>query len=201
MIDLLLETLLKSGYVIYFIFLISVYGWFLIVKKYFFIRSETENSDIMFNDIIDYLDRGSVNNLITYLQGENRVITDSILDIVKAETEDNVDSMFAEKRISYFSLLDNDIGTIGTLSGIAPLLGLLGTVTGMMATFSVIKLYGSSNPALMTDGISEALLSTQAGLIAAFPLVLANTFIKNRIKGIKNNFNKIYMAIKRMNDV
>ena len=124
-----------------------------------------------------------------------------ILDIVKAETEGNVDSMFAEKRISYFSLLDSNLGTIGTLSGVAPLLGLLGTVTGMMATFSVIKLYGSSNPALMADGISEALLTTQAGLIAAFPLVLANTFIKNRVKGIKNNFNKIYMAIKRMNDV
>jgi len=62
----------------------------------------------------------------------------------------------------------------GVMAKAAPLLGLLGTVTGMVRTFDVITLYGNQNPVLMADGISEALITTQSGLIIAFPLLLLN---------------------------
>lgn len=62
----------------------------------------------------------------------------------------------------------------GIMAKIAPLLGLLGTVTGMMQTFRVITVYGNQNPVLMADGISEALITTQCGLIIAFPIMLLN---------------------------
>jgi hypothetical protein len=60
------------------------------------------------------------------------------------------------------------------MAKVAPLLGLLGTVTGMVQTFKVITIYGNQNPVLMADGISEALITTQSGLIIAFPLLLLN---------------------------
>jgi hypothetical protein len=62
----------------------------------------------------------------------------------------------------------------GIMAKVAPLLGLLGTVTGMVQTFRVITIYGNQNPVLMADGISEALITTQSGLIIAFPLLLLN---------------------------
>jgi hypothetical protein len=62
----------------------------------------------------------------------------------------------------------------GIMAKVAPLLGLLGTVTGMVQTFKVITIYGNQNPVLMADGISEALITTQSGLIIAFPLLLLN---------------------------
>ncbi|MCL2207565.1 MAG: MotA/TolQ/ExbB proton channel family protein [Fibromonadales bacterium] len=62
----------------------------------------------------------------------------------------------------------------GVMAKAAPLWGLLGTVTGMVRTFDVITLYGNQNPVLMADGISEALITTQSGLIIAFPLILLN---------------------------
>jgi hypothetical protein len=62
----------------------------------------------------------------------------------------------------------------GIMAKVAPLLGLLGTVTGMVQTFKVITVYGNQNPMLMADGISEALITTQSGLIIAFPLLLLN---------------------------
>jgi len=67
---------------------------------------------------------------------------------------------------------------IAALAAVAPLLGLLGTVMGMVHTFETIQRFGFGNPALLADGISEALLTTQAGLLVAFPLLLANTYIK-----------------------
>lgn len=69
---------------------------------------------------------------------------------------------------------------IAALAAVAPLLGLLGTVMGMVRTFSTIERFGFGNPALLADGISEALLTTQAGLLVAFPLLLANTYLKRK---------------------
>ena len=61
---------------------------------------------------------------------------------------------------------------VKTVSVVAPLLGLLGTVTGMIQTFQAIVLFGSGDPKVMADGISEALVTTVEGLVVAIPLTL-----------------------------
>lgn len=71
---------------------------------------------------------------------------------------------------------------VSVMAAAAPLLGLLGTVTGMVSTFEVITLYGNQNPVLMADGISEALISTQSGLLIAFPLTLLKQRLDERIE-------------------
>ncbi|MDY6934169.1 MAG: MotA/TolQ/ExbB proton channel family protein [Spirochaetota bacterium] len=195
MIDLIFETVIKAGYVIYFIFFVSVYAWYLIIKKYYILNSEHRCSDAFAASVCGYLNKRKTRELINFLQGEDRIIARTLLDVVKLKKRKNIPSLVTEKRIFYYEILDNSLDTIGTLSGIAPLLGLLGTVIGMMKTFSVIKLFGSANPALMAEGISEALLTTQAGLVVAFPIVLANTHLKNRVKKIKDNFEKIHMSL------
>lgn len=67
---------------------------------------------------------------------------------------------------------------------ITPLLGLLGTVTGMIQTFQMITLYGAGDPKLMADGISEALVTTMLGLVAAIPLVLLYAALSTRTSRI-----------------
>lgn len=74
---------------------------------------------------------------------------------------------------------------VAVMAAAAPLLGLLGTVTGMVSTFDVITLYGNQNPVLMADGISEALISTQSGLLVAFPLTLLKQRLDERIELLK----------------
>ena len=74
---------------------------------------------------------------------------------------------------------------ISVMAAAAPLLGLLGTVTGMVSTFNVITLYGNQNPVLMADGISEALISTQSGLLVAFPLTLLKQRLSERTETIR----------------
>ncbi len=68
------------------------------------------------------------------------------------------------------------------LAAISPLLGLLGTVTGMIDTFHVITLHGTSDPKLMSGGISEALVTTMLGLGVAIPLMLAQTLLNRSIE-------------------
>lgn len=73
---------------------------------------------------------------------------------------------------------------LAILATVAPLLGLLGTVTGIIDTFGVIRAFGNANPALMAGGISEALLTTAAGLIIAVPILILHGILRGRADGI-----------------
>ncbi|WP_165773274.1 MotA/TolQ/ExbB proton channel family protein [Zooshikella ganghwensis] len=75
-------------------------------------------------------------------------------------------------------------GTVKLLAGVAPLMGLLGTVTGMIVTFQTITLFGTGDPKLMAAGISQALITTVLGLIAAIPLLFLHTAISSRSKAL-----------------
>ncbi len=76
------------------------------------------------------------------------------------------------------------ISTLKILSAVAPLLGLLGTVTGMIATFQSITLFGTGDPKLMAGGISQALITTVLGLVCAIPLLLLHNFVNGKSKAI-----------------
>ena len=82
------------------------------------------------------------------------------------------------------SSLERGVGTIRILAAVAPLLGLLGTVTGMIATFQSITLFGTGDPKLMAGGISQALVTTVLGLICAIPLLLLHNFVANKSKNL-----------------
>jgi biopolymer transport protein ExbB len=67
---------------------------------------------------------------------------------------------------------------------VAPLLGLLGTVTGMIATFQAITIFGAGDPKNMAGGISSALVTTVQGLLVAIPVVLMHTLVNGRAKAV-----------------
>lgn len=74
------------------------------------------------------------------------------------------------------------LGLLGTIATISPLLGLLGTVTGMIQAFNVIATQGVGTPATLGGGISEALITTAAGLTIAIPVILAHRFLTARVE-------------------
>ena len=80
--------------------------------------------------------------------------------------------------------LEARISIIKVIAAIAPMMGLLGTVTGMIATFQSIQLFGTGDPKLMAGGISMALITTVQGLIAALPLMLLHAVVVARSKSI-----------------
>jgi biopolymer transport protein ExbB len=74
------------------------------------------------------------------------------------------------------------LSTLGVLASIAPLLGLLGTVTGMIHTFELITFHGTGDPRMLSSGISEALVTTMFGLGVAIPIMLAHSLISRRVE-------------------
>jgi len=81
--------------------------------------------------------------------------------------------------------LHKHLRTISRLAGLAPLLGLLGTVSGIVHTFDSIFQIGFGNPIVLAAGISEALLATQAGLLVAFPIAIFYNLILHRVERLE----------------
>jgi len=77
--------------------------------------------------------------------------------------------------------LQRFLGLLGTIATISPLLGLLGTVLGMIRAFNVIATQGMGTPATLGGGISEALITTAAGMTVAIPVILAHRYLSARL--------------------
>ena len=80
--------------------------------------------------------------------------------------------------------IESFLWLIKVVSAVAPLMGLLGTVTGMINTFQIITLFGTGDPKMMASGISEALVTTMLGLLTAIPLVLMHAVIYSMARGV-----------------
>jgi biopolymer transport protein ExbB len=77
--------------------------------------------------------------------------------------------------------LERFLNTLGTIAGISPLLGLLGTVTGIIKSFNAISIGGMGDPRLLSTGISEALVCTAAGLCVAIPALIGYRLLRGRV--------------------
>ncbi len=119
--------------------------------------------------------------------------TDNPLGRVLAAYESNrsADTETVELKLSEAALkempgLTKGLLFIKVVSAVAPLMGLLGTVTGMIKTFQVITLYGAGDPKMMAGGISQALMTTVLGLVVAIPMVLLHTVVSGQSRKIIN---------------
>ena len=119
--------------------------------------------------------------------------TDNPLGRVLAAYESNrgADTETVELKLSEAALKEMPDLTKGLLfikvtAAVAPLMGLLGTVTGMIKTFQVITLYGAGDPKMMAGGISQALMTTVLGLCVAIPMVLLHTVVSGKSRKIVN---------------
>jgi biopolymer transport protein ExbB len=93
---------------------------------------------------------------------------------------DAIELLLDEAILRETPALQRGLGLLKLLAAVAPLLGLLGTVTGMILTFQSITLFGSGDPKLMAGGISQALVTTVLGLVVAIPLLFSHTLLASR---------------------
>jgi biopolymer transport protein ExbB len=93
--------------------------------------------------------------------------------------------------------LDNYLAVIGVLAVMAPLMGLLGTVTGMIGTFQVLSLFGRGNAEALAGGISEALVTTQTGLLVAIPGMAMKGILERRALTLKQHIAHVGFYLRR----
>jgi biopolymer transport protein ExbB len=149
----------QGGWIMGAIFLAGQLGWFLILERWWHYRKMGKG---MF---------ASVSRAI----GEAR-----------ADGEEAMVMKARESLHQHVPGLSRHLGTLAVLAGVAPLLGLAGTVIGIMETFRVITLYGAGNPSMMAGGIAQALMVTEAGLVVAFPMLICHDHLQKRADAIED---------------
>jgi biopolymer transport protein ExbB len=102
-----------------------------------------------------------------------------------------------ETVVSINRSLDDYLAVIGALAGVAPLLGLLGTVIGMIGTFDILAIFGTGNAKGMAGGISEALITTQTGLLVAIPGLYMKGFLERRAHNLKQRIARAGYYLRR----
>lgn len=101
-------------------------------------------------------------------------------------SRDDIEEALFEKFLEATPQLQRGLPLIAIASATAPLLGLLGTVTGMMETFRLITVFGTGDAKSLASGISEALITTEFGLVVAIPALIAHSLLSRKIQGIKS---------------
>jgi biopolymer transport protein ExbB len=125
-----------------------------------------------------------------------------IIDGYKSERTGNRDldeSIIESHQTHLEQYVNKYTGTIALLAAVAPLLGLLGTVSGMVTTFTVIAEFGTGNARALASGISEALITTQTGLVVAVPGLFLASFLIRRSNNLLERMHRFCLRLSRTN--
>jgi len=110
------------------------------------------------------------------------------------EDKELLDEMLYEQMLDTRPRLERWMPIIALTAATAPLLGLLGTVTGMINTFNLISVFGTGDPRMLSSGISEALITTMYGLVVAIPALLLHAVISRKAKGLLGSMEQAAVA-------
>jgi len=166
------ERIKQGGIIGYIIITLAFIGILFALGKYLWLGTLNHKIAKQLKDLSQIRENNPLGKILkTYEQSANNTLSD---------LEYKIDETFYKQippLLSGFSM-------IKLFAATAPLLGLLGTVTGMILTFQSITLFGTNDPKLMAGGISQALITTMLGLIAAIPLLFAHTLLNAKAKKI-----------------
>jgi biopolymer transport protein ExbB len=163
--------------------LICLWGLALIVLKLVqFSRKHRANLHL-YQDVEQHLASGHIDAALAHVKKIRSSVVARVVQTCLEHSKwkrETAEKAVREILVEEVPLLNKYLNTLAVIAGAAPLLGLLGTVTGMISLFEVITHYGTGDPKIMAGGISEALVTTEVGLIIAIPVLLFHNYLRNR---------------------
>ena len=188
----MLKYLIDGGIFMWVILLASISGLAVIIEKmYTFLSKEKKLSEIEKNQLYKALRTGNKEEILKLCKDKTDSVSKSVTKIVSNmdinfDELDNshrqvIEGIISESILEQTTELEKGMSLLGTVVNAAPQLGLLGTVTGMIAAFSALTRNGTSTAKIVAGGISEALYTTAFGLIVAIPALVFYNYFNRRI--------------------
>ncbi len=181
------KLLIDGGILMFPIVFASFYAGAIIIERYRKFRTIRNEIDDFSPQAVEALNSKRNDIAVSLCERKHKNILAPILreiimnkDLKKQEIEKRV----SEVAQLQMTPLEKNMSTLSTISSVAPLLGLLGTVIGMIGSFSKIATGGVGNPELLADGISQALITTAAGLFVAIPALVFFNYLNSKIDEI-----------------
>jgi biopolymer transport protein ExbB len=182
------------GYVIAFLGLLGV---LFAILRAVFLKNAGARVQAIIDAVAQPLAQGRVADAIEACKRHKgsaaRVVTAALRNIDR--DREHLEDIISESILHESTHLNRFGPYILLIAAVAPLLGLLGTVTGMIQTFDVITEFGTSDPKLLSGGISVALVTTQIGLIVAIPMLLVGNLLNGWAERIKDDMEKAALKV------
>lgn len=191
------ETLDLGGTIAYFIIFLGIVGIFLLLYRTRVLLKASSNVDEMSQVVIEKLKNGKKDEAleaISKYDGSTAKVIKATLRNIDSD-RGHIEDIVTENIINESTRIDQFGNFILVLAAVAPLVGLLGTVTGMITTFQDIAQFGTSDPNLLSGGISEALINTELGLAVAIPLLLGGNLLSGWAQTIKDTMEQSALHI------
>jgi biopolymer transport protein ExbB len=163
----IIDYIHQGGPIMYILLTINIIGLALMISKIIVLSKEKQN--------IPEVSSNLGNKIKTEASGKN---SDVLIELSKRELSSHMDRM------------EKGLGTIKTIATISPLLGLLGTVIGVLVSFKVISVTGLTDPSNFAEGISMALITTVGGMIVAIPHYIGHNYLMGYLDHLEVNLEK-----------
>ena len=191
------DTLKGGGPIGYIILGLGAFGILLLMVRVVLLSRAGSDVDKISHIVIDKVESGKGSEALDAIANFNgssaRVIKATLRNIDR--DREHIEDIVMENILNESNTIDRFGNFVLVLAAVAPLLGLLGTVTGMIATFDIITEHGTGDPKLLSGGISEALVTTMFGLYVAIPLLLLGNLLSGWAQNIKDSMEQSALHI------
>ena len=178
-IEQMMSILVKGGWVMIPLFLVGFWAWCICMERLiYFILLHLEYKKTIKAHLKMSLDFKNL-DVVNHNKGSHFIRGLKTLSLNQHLDSKNIQFKLIEIELQAHLLMNRGLNTLSRIATVAPLIGLVGTVSGMIYTFAAINNTGMVQTDLLSTGISEALIATQAGLITAFPLMLAHHYLSD----------------------
>lgn len=193
-----IDQLKSGGILVIPILLVGVVAMVLTLERLIFLGRVRHNTDDLMTRVTDLVSRDDVQGALEAALPHRNRPTGRVLMAglaLKGQAGTVIESGLSEAILKETPRLERFLTALKVSAAVAPLLGLLGTVTGMINTFQVITTHGTGDPRLMAGGISEAMVTTQAGLAVAIPVMMVAAFLSRRAQSLARDMEEKGLAL------
>ena len=196
----MLHYLEVGGPILWVLVIISIGAFAVVLERIvFFARNEKNVGDTFKEEILSLVANKKIDEAIALCDTKKSCVASAIKKFLQKAPKgiDVQDYEFILKEITIkeTSPYESRLNLLASVISISPMLGLLGTVTGMIRAFTNISKYGTGDAAIVADGIAEALLTTAAGLMIAIPVIVVYNYLNRRLEKMENEIDDVVTNI------
>ena len=196
----MLHYLEVGGPILWVLVIISIGAFAVVLERIvFFARNEKNVGNNFRDEILSLVANKKIDEAIALCDTKKSCVASAVKKFLQKAPRgiDVQDYEFILKEITIkeTSPYERRLNLLASVISISPMLGLLGTVTGMIRAFTNISKYGTGDAAIVADGIAEALLTTAAGLMIAIPVIVVYNYLNRRLEKMENEIDDVVTNI------
>ena len=193
----LLDHIKKGGFVMIPLLLIGALAIFLAIWKAIDLRRLCVHDDKKLQQVVNAVRADHIDKAQQIVQTMREPLASLVAEGIehRSASREHMEEVMYERVLASVPRLERNLGMLAVFGGVAPLLGLLGTVTGMIHTFKLVTIFGSGDAKLLSGGISEALVTTEFGLAIAIPVLIVHAILARRVRSMLGTLERTATGI------